>query len=154
MRYIGSRLQKMLNEKSGSYADLEKRMRKYRRARKNGGSGSYNLQPFLKDDHNITVYLLTALMKETGKPIDFFIDFEDEERPRMKSDGISGSNNIINSQVTSNDLNVTVHHLQDVLKIKDQLLDEKERNIIQKDAEIANLRKLTDKLLDSFNTSK
>ena len=79
MRYVGSRLKALLNQERGRYTELAKSMCKYRRARKNESNKDYNLIPLLSDGHNVTLSTLTGLMRETGKSIEFFVDFEPGE---------------------------------------------------------------------------
>ena len=135
MRYVGSRLKEYLNAKRGRYTELAQGMMKYRSPRKNSGKNEYNLDPFFDDDHNISLKLLNGLMRETGKPIEFFVDFEPGEIAQTKTDGINGNNNIVNSTV-SNDLTQKVDHLSEVIRLKDELIADKERIISLKDAEI------------------
>ena len=154
MEYKGSRLKKFVGERSGAYTELEKKMRKYRKARKNSSDAEYNLRPLYKDGHNITISVLTALMRETGKSLDFFIDFEPNEIPNtLRSDNVSGNHNVINSNI-SNDSSLRIEYLTNTIKLKDQLIDEKERNIIQKDSEIAALRKQNNKLIEMLEKLK
>lgn len=154
MEYKGSRLKKFVGERSGAYTELEKKMRKYRKARKNSSDAEYNLRPLYKDGHNITISVLTALMRETGKSLDFFIDFEPNEIPStLRSDNVSGNHNVINSNI-SNDSSLRIEYLTNTIKLKDQLIDEKERNIIQKDSEIAALRKQNNKLIEMLEKLK
>ena len=75
MKYTGLRLASYLSEERGRYARLADAMAKYRGDRKNASDKKYNLAPLLHDGHNITIKILDGLMKETGKPLDFFIDF-------------------------------------------------------------------------------
>ena len=135
MKYIGSRLSKYLKGRRGAYTDLSRAMVKYRKPRENSGRDEYNLAPFFRDGHNITLDLLTGLIRETGQPIDFFVDFEPGELPPGRSDGVSGNNNIINSHVTT-DLTTKVDHLNEIIRLKDELISDKERIITLKDAEI------------------
>ncbi len=155
MRYLGSRLKRLLGEKSGAYTELEKGMRKYRGLRKNGRKdGSFNLSPYLEDDHNITIKTLSALMKESGKPLDFFVELEDGETlSSLIPSEVKGNGNIVNSSVR-NDLIPQIHFLQEKIGLQEQLLAEKERNIQQKDEEIRNLRKSFDKLIESLSSTK
>ena len=154
MEYKGSRLKKFVGERSGAYTELEKKMRKYRKARKNSSDAEYNLRPLYKDGHNITISVLTALMRETGKSLDFFIDFEPNEIPAtLRSDNVSGNHNVINSNI-SNDSSLRIEYLTNTIKLKDQLIDEKERNITQKDSEIAALRKQNNKLIEMLEKLK
>ena len=146
MRYNGTRLKEYLKGRRGGYTELAQAMVKYRRPRKNAGRDEYNLAPFFIDGHNITLDLLGGLMKETGQPIEFFVDFEPGERSPYRSEGISGSNNIINSSVT-NDLTIKVDHLNEVIRLKDELIADKERIITLKDAEIEQWKKRYDDLI-------
>lgn len=145
MRYIGSRLQKLLKSERGSYTELASKMLKYRKPRKNASKDEYNLVPLFEDGHNVTLSTLTGLMRETGMSIDFFVDFEPGELPSFRHDGISGSNNIINSTV-SNDLSAKVDHLNEIIRLKDELIADKERIITLKDAEIEQWKKRYDDL--------
>jgi hypothetical protein len=85
-------------------------------------------------------------MRETGMSIEFFVDFEPGELPSYRRDGVSGSNNIINSSV-NNDLTVKVDHLNEVIRLKDELIADKERIITLKDAEIEQWKKRYDDLI-------
>ena len=146
MIYKGSRLKSYLNGERGSYTDLANRMLRHRKPRKNASKEEYSPTPYLKDGHNITASMLTALMRETGQPIDFFIDFEPGELPSYRRDGVSGSNNIINSTV-SNDLTAKVDHLNEILRLKDEMIADKERIIKLKDTEIEQWKKRYDDLI-------
>ncbi len=146
MRYVGSRLQALLKRERGGYTDLATKMVKYRKPRKNESKDEYNLVPLFEDGHNVTLYTLTGLMRETGMPIDFFVDFEPGELPVPRHDSISGSNNIINSSV-NNDLIMKVDHLNEVIRLKEQLISDKERIITLKDAEIEQWKKRYDDLI-------
>lgn len=146
MRYIGSRLKEYLNAKRGRYTELAQGMMKYRSPRKNSGKNEYNLDPFFDDDHNISLKLLNGLMRETGKPIDFFVDFEPGEINENRSDRTIGNNNIINSSI-SNDLTLKVDHLNEVIRLKNELIADKERIITLKDAEIEQWKKRYDDLI-------
>ena len=147
MKYIGSRLKDYLKEHRGAYTELAQAMLKYRKPRKNAGRDEYNLAPFFRDGHNITLDLLAGLMRETGFSIEFFVDFEPGELPPYyKKDGVSGSNNIINSSI-SNDLTLKVDHLNEVIRLKNELIEDKERIITLKDAEIEQWKKRYDDLI-------
>ena len=146
MMYVGSRLQALLKSERGSYTELASKMMKYRKPRKNASKEEYNLLPLFEDGHNVTLRTLSGLMRETGKSIDFFVDFEPGELPLYRCDGVSGSNNIINSSV-SNDLTIKVDHLNEVIRLKDELISDKERIITLKDAEIDQWKKRYDDLI-------
>ena len=141
MRYVGSRLKALLNQERGRYMELAKAMCKYRRPRKNESKKEYNLIPLLGDGHNVTLSTLTGLMKETGKSIEFFVDFEPGEL--LQSHHEIGNHNIINSAV-SNDLTATMEHLHEIIRLKDALLADKERIIAAKDSEIEHWRRRFD----------
>ena len=132
MIYKGSRLREYLNGERGGYTDLASRMLKHRKPRKNSSKDEYSLTP--------------SLMKETGMAIDFFVDFEPGELPSYRRGEVSGSNNIINSSV-SNDLTVKLDHLNEVIRLKDELIADKERIITLKDAEIEQWKKRYDDLI-------
>lgn len=146
MKYVGSRLQALLKSERGGYTVLAAKMLKYRKPRKNASRDEYNLAPLLGNGHNVTLYTLTGLMRETGMPIDFFVDFEPGELPAARLDGLSGNNNVINSSIT-NDLTMKVDHLNEIIKLKDALLSDKERIITLKEAEIEQWKKRYDDLI-------
>lgn len=145
MKYIGSRLQALLKSERGSYTELALGMLKYRKPRKNAGKDEYNLVPLFEDGHNVTLSTLTGLMRETGMSIDFFVDFEPGELPQQKHDGVSGSNSITNSSVI-NSLTLKVDHLYEVIRLKDELIAEKERIITMKISETEQWKKRYDEL--------
>ena len=146
---MGSRLQALLKKERGSYTTLAQRMQKYRKPRKNGSKDEYNLVPLFDDGHNVTLNTLTGLMRETGLPIDFFVDFEPGELTSCRRDGIRGSN-VINSPV-ANDLTVTVKHLNEVVRLKNELIADKERIISLKDSEIEQWKKRYDELFSKVH---
>ncbi len=150
MKYTGKRFQSYLDKHPGSYTELANAMRKYKKARKNGGNGEYSLSPFLRDGHNITVNTLSALMRETGMSIDFFIDFEPGELPGYRDNSVQGSRNVVNSTIT-NDLTMKVDHLTEVINLKNQMLSDKDRIIAMKDSEIEQWKKRFDDLIKSFS---
>lgn len=143
---MGSRLQALLKLERGGYKKLAAQMSKYRKPRANASKDEYNLVPLFEDGHNVTLHTLTGLIHETGKTIDFFVDFEPGELAESRLDGISGSNNIINSSIT-NDLTLKVDHLNEIIRLKDELISDKERIITLKDAEIEQWKKRYDDLI-------
>ncbi len=149
MIYNGTRLKQYLREHRGAYTELSHALAKYRRPRKNGGGEDYNLAPFFRYGHNITLSILTGLMKETGMPIDFFVDFEPGEVAQQKSDSVNGNNNIINSTV-NNDLTQKIDHLGEIVALKDELIAAKEHIISMKDAELAEWKKRYEDLSSKF----
>ena len=146
MKYVGSRLQALLKTERGGYKELAAKMLKYRKPRKNASVKEYNLVPLFSDGHNVTIHTLTGLMRETGMSIDFFVDFDPGELPASSQNGVSGSNNIINSSI-NNDLTLKVDHLNEVIRLKDELISDKERIITLKDAEIEQWKKRYDDLI-------
>ena len=115
MRYIGTRLKQLLKGNRGAYADLAKRMGKYRRARKGEAQSDreYNLVPLMNDGHNITLSTLTGIMRETGKPISYFVEFEPGE-----FDG-----NFTPAEPEEN------KHLREIIELKNALIEAKDGTI-------------------------
>ncbi len=126
MKYTGLRLAHYLSEERGRYAQLADAMVKYRGDRKNASSKKYNLAPLLHDGHNITIKILDGLMRETGMPIEFFIDFENEAERGLRTQ----------DQATA------ISHLHAIIGLKDELLQDKERIIASMSEEIEQLKKL------------
>ncbi len=147
MKYKGTRLAQWLNEERGRYADLAKRMMKYRTPRKNESKNEYNLHPFLKDGHNPTLSILSALMRETALPLEFFVDLEQGEILTRQESGVTGNNNIVNSSI-SNDLTLKVDHLHEKVKILEDTIEDKKQIITKQESEIEYWKKRFDKLLD------
>lgn len=145
MIYKGSRLKALVQSRGGMYSDLAERMTKYKSKRKNSSDREYRLGVLYADGHNITINTLSALMKETNRPINYFVDFEPNEL-QSSTEGVSGNNNIINSMV-SNDAAQRIEHLTEVVHLKDQLITEKERVIALKDSEIEQWKKRYDDLI-------
>lgn len=129
MKYKGSILKKFVQENRGKYTEICVAML---------GGKKKGLDNYYHDGRNLQLNKLTQLLKATGKPIDFFVEFEPGELPA--GGGIVGNNNFVNS-IVGNDMSLRLDHLNEVLELKDQLLKEKERVIAMKDAEIANLKK-------------
>lgn len=150
MKYKGSRLAALIQASRGEYTDLGERMNKYKKPRKNASDKNYRVESLYNDGLNLQMNTLTALMKETGKPIDFFVDFEPWELPA--SMGISGNGNIINSSV-SNDMAQRIEHLNEVIHLKNELLTEKDKIVALKDAEIEQWKKRYDDLLSFTQNS-
>lgn len=153
MKYIGTRLRGLLREERGGYHDLAIRMMKYRKPRKNGANDEYNLVPLFKDGHNLTLSTLSALMRETGQPVTFFVDFEPGELPPLYSNGISGNNNVVNSSI-SNDLTTKVEYLNEIIRLKDTTIAEKDKLLTMKDVEIEQWKKRFDDIIDLVKTGK
>ena len=150
MKYKGTRLAALVQGSRGEYTDLGERMSKYKRPRKNSSGKNYRIECLYNDGLNLQMSTLTALMKETGKPIDFFIDFEPWELPSAL--GVSGNGNIINSSV-SNDMAQRIEHLNEVIHLKNELLTEKDKIVALKDAEIEQWKKRYDDLLSFTQNS-
>jgi hypothetical protein len=129
MKYTGLRLASYLSEERGRYARLADAMVKYRGDRKNASDKKYNLAPLLHDGHNITIKILDGLMKETGKPLDFFIDFED-------------SSEFIEKEPVSQVQRTEIQHLREVIELKDELQRAKDSTIASMSSEIEQLKKL------------
>lgn len=144
MKYRGTRLYKLVQSGRGSYTDLAEKMAKYRKVRKNSSDKPYRIESLYQDDHNITLSTLTALIKETGKPVDFFVDFEPWELSSEHS--VSLHDNIANKYATDEETE-RINHLNEIIHLKDELLKEKERVISMKDTEIEQLKKRVDDLL-------
>ena len=144
MKYRGTRLYKLVQSGRGSYTDLAEKMAKYRKVRKNSSDKPYRIESLYLDDHNITLSTLTALIKETGKPVDFFVDFEPWELSSKPS--VSQYDNLTDKYGTDEETE-RVKHLNEIIHLKDELLKEKERVISMKDTEIEQLKKQVEDLL-------
>lgn len=144
MIYKGSRLQKLVSEKRGFHAKLTKLLASRTNAK------SYNLSLLYQDGRNVTLSTLTDLLKVTGCSIDYFVDFEPSELPNQKQpNSVSGSNNIVNSTVTS-DLTLKIDHLNEVIDLKDQIIQSKDALI----DELQLWKRKYDELLKLTNTTK
>ncbi len=144
MKYRGTRLYKLVQSGRGGYTDLAEKMKKYRKVRKNSSDKPYRIESLYQDGHNITLSTLTALMKETGKPIDFFIDFEPWE---LSAEHAGLLRNNMFDNFASDEETERVNHLNEIIHLKNELLKEKERVISMKDAEIEQWKKRIDDLL-------
>ncbi len=147
MIYKGSRLQALVTKNRGYHAELSAKLA----ARNN--AKSYNLTLLYKDGRNLQLSTLTDLLQATGLPVDYFIDFEPSElptRPINNASGnrsnVHGSNNIVNSLVAS-DLTMKIEHLNEVIALKDQLIESKE-------ALIQMWQNKYNELADQLNTTK
>lgn len=155
MKYKGTKLHRYVKEKSGRYSELAKALAGYKKPRKNVSGEEYNLRPLFQDGHNVTLFTLSALMRETGLPLSFFIEFEPGENWSDSAKNISGNNNVVNSSI-NNDLTMKVDHLNEIIKLKDDLLRDKERIITLKNAEIEQWKKRYDDMihLAQYNAKK
>ena len=134
MKYLGSNLKKFVKEHRGMYTQICETML---------GGKKKGLDNYYGDGRNIHIDKLTQLMRATGMPIDYFIEFEPGER---ENKGAVGNNNIINSMV-GKDLSIKVDHLNEIIRLKDQIIEEKERNLIMKDQEIELWKKRYDDII-------
>lgn len=77
--------------------------------------------------------------------MEFFVEFEPSELASSSTggDSVNGSHNIINSSV-SNDQANRIEYLLEMLKMKDAIINEKERVITLKEAEIELWKKRLD----------
>lgn len=141
MRYNGDRLRKLLTGNAALrdqvYAYLNKGNRK-------------GLDYYYGVDINITIGKLSDIMAATKKPIEFFVDFEEGEH--QESGRVSGTGNVVNSTVVQGD--ATVNHLREVIRLKDEIISEKERIINIKDERIASINKKYDDVLALINSDK
>lgn len=85
-------------------------------------------------------------MKATGMPLSYFVEMEPGEVSGLSNGDVGNNNNIIQNFV-GNDLSKEVDHLTTVIKLKDELLQEKERLIIFKDSVIESWKKKYDDLI-------
>ena len=116
------------------------------------GGKKKGLDNYYVDGRNIQINKLTALLKATGKSLDFFVEFDEGEMPKAPVVGHSlGNNNIINSMV-KNDLTSEITHLHEVIKLKDQLLNEKDQVINLRTNEVELWKKKYDDLIHLANS--
>lgn len=124
MEYKGSRLKSFVQANRGKYTEICMAML---------GGKKKGLDNYYHDGRNIQINKLSQLLKATGKPVDYFVEFEPGEFP--SGGGAVGNNNIVNS-IVGNDLSMKLDHLNEIVKLKDQIIQEKERNLAMKDKEI------------------
>jgi len=143
MRYLGSKLKEFVRTHRGAYTDICVAML---------GGKKKGLDNYYVDGRNIQINKLTALLKATGKSLDFFVEFDEGEMPKASVVGHSlGNNNIINSMV-KNDLTSEITHLHEVIKLKDQLLNEKDQVINLRTNEVELWKKKYDDLINLANS--
>lgn len=142
MKYKGSRLKEYVRTHRGMYTDLCVAML---------GGKKKGLDNYYRDDKNIMLDNLTALLKATGKSVDFFVEFEPGELPTSAAPNFSGNNNIINSMV-GNDLTAKVEHLSEIITLKDKLISEKEKVILLQANEIELWKKRYDDIIKLANS--
>lgn len=141
MRYTGERLRALLTGNSALRAQCYASM---------GTDKKKGIEYFYGTGINITIKKLSEIMHACQKPIDFFIDFEEGER---STDGhVSGTGNVVNSTIVSNNEKIT--HMQEVLKLKEDIINEKERVILMKDAQIELQNKRYDELIALIKSDK
>lgn len=144
MRYRGSKLKKFVQENRGKYTEICEAML---------GGKKKGLDNYYHDDRNIRINKLSQILKATGMPLEYFVEFEPGEM--IGNGGNIGNNNVINSMI-GNDLSMKVDHLNEIIRLKDQVIAEKERNIVMKDQEIELWKKRYDDMVDfsHSNTDK
>ena len=134
-----------VKQSRGGHKELSSKL-----AAKNG-TKTYNLNGAFKDGTNLTLKSLTDILWATGLSIDEIVDFEPAELPRAGSTGrISGNNNIVNSSVSS-DMALKIDHLNEVIRLKDEIIEEKVNVIASKDElidELQGLKKKYDDLIE------
>lgn len=108
------------------------------------GGKKKGLDNYYQDGRNIRIDSLSKLLKATGMPLEYFVEFAPGE---LQGTGSRvGNNNIINSMV-GNDLSMKIDHLNEIIKLKDQIIAEKERNLVMKDQDIELWKKRYDDLI-------
>lgn len=137
MKYKGSKLKEWVRNHRGAYTDICVAML---------GGKKKGLDNYYDDDKNISIDKLSLLLRATGLPIDYFVEFEDGELPNYGERPSIGNHNVINSMV-GRDLTEKVEHLNEVISLKDQIIVEKERQIALKDQEISLWKKRLDDVL-------
>lgn len=136
MKYKGSNLKRFVNEHRGMYTQICETML----------GGKKGLDSYYHDDKNVRIETLSKLMKATGMPLSYFVEMEPGEVSGLSNGDVGNNNNIIQNFV-GNDLSKEVDHLTTVIKLKDELLQEKERLIIFKDSVIESWKKKYDDLI-------
>lgn len=128
MEYLGSKLKRFVQDHRGMYTQICETML---------GGKKKGLDNYYQDGRNIRIDSLTRLLKATGMPLEYFVRFEPGELQSVS--GCVGDNNINinNSQV--GDLNQKLEHVNEVLALKDQIIDGQAH-------EIALMRKRCDEL--------
>lgn len=138
MYYKGSQLKEYVRSRRGRYTELCLAV---------FGKKKDGLDNYYRDGRNIQIDKLTKIMRATGKPITYFVDFEENELPSASRGNVGmGNNNIINSTI-STEAAYQIEHLNEVIRLKDQIIAEKERVITSRDVEIAQWKKRYDDLI-------
>lgn len=125
MRYKGSRLHDDVKSDRGLYTRLSLAIV----GKKKG------LENYYVDDKDIHLSKLSEILRATGRPVTYFVEFDDGELPYGSYIG-AGNNNIVNS-VVNGDLAIRLQHMEEVAALKDKTIEDKESIIALKDNEIA-----------------
>ena len=125
MKYKGTRLRNDVRSERGLYTRVCLAIL---------GGKKKGLENYYHDDKDIHLSKLSALLRATGKPITYYVDFEEGELPLGSYIG-SGNNNIVNS-VVQGDVALRLQHLEEVVALKDRAIQDKESIIALKDTEI------------------
>ena len=118
MKYKGSKLKEYVQTHRGMYTKICKEMFK----------GRKGLDGYYRDGKNIQIDKLTGIMKATGLPIGFFVEFEENE--------VSGYMPVQPPTPAATELEDRLRHMEEVVVLLNKLVAEKDSVIAAKDSEL------------------
>ncbi|MCH3994127.1 MAG: hypothetical protein LKE54_03580 [Prevotella sp.] len=94
---------------------------------------------YYHDGINITIDMLEKIAMNTGKSVDYFLEYKHTSDGLKESSSVNGNNNIVNSPM-ANEAMAKIDHLNEVIKLKDDLIVRDKQLIETKDVVIKSLR--------------
>lgn len=126
--YKGSRLQALCKKQRGLSTELSLKLFGKRKG----------IDRYYKDGLNLTIDILEKIAEATGFSVEYFLDYN---RPTVTTlpSSITGDHNIINSPM-ANEAMSRIDHLNDVIKLKDEIIEQNKKLIESKDDMIKSLK--------------
>lgn len=127
--YKGSRLHELCKQERGLAVRLSQAM-----FGKNKGIDRY-----YHDGINLTVENLEKIAMYTGRPVDYFLDYDHKPTDSLSHSNVYGSNNIVNSP-HANEAIEKIEHLNKVIKLQEDIIKADRESIEAKDELIRTLK--------------
>lgn len=127
--YKGTRLHDLVKKERGLGAQLSREI-----FGKNKG-----IERYYKDGVNITVTNLEKIAICTGKTVEYFLDYKRPANATTVNPHVYGDNNIVNSP-NANDALEKIEHLNNVIKLQEEIIKGDKDLIASKDVIIQTLK--------------
>lgn len=135
--YKGSRLHDLCKMERGLAARLSQAM-----FGKNKGIDRY-----YHDGINLTIDNLEKIAMYTGRPVDYFLEYDHKPSESVSHSNVYGNNNIVNSPMANESWQQKIEFLQKEIKLKDEIIASERSNNSSQAELIKNLKERINDLI-------